>query len=314
MVQGFKSSEAQKSKAPRLNGGSEHGAFKTVNRRAFLQRLLVAGLGLGLSAVGCGGYARLLEPRWFDIETMEVPLPRLPQALDGFTIVHLSDLHLGPYLGASELAHVVEIVQRLSPQLVVISGDFVSRGSDWKREEMLAPLAGLRPPQGTFAVLGNHDHWTDPAWVAYTVQRLGVTVLFNEAHPLSQAEEGCWLVGVDDIWVGTGDLEQALKGVPAEACKLLLVHEPDFADKAARWGIDLQLSGHSHGGQVRLPLLGAPLLPLWGRKYPIGLQRAGNTWVYTNRGLGMIFPPLRFNCRPEVMLLTLRKASGWMTG
>jgi len=266
-------------------------------------------LGLGLAGVGCGGYARLLEPRWFDVEEVTVPLARLPRALDGLTIAHLSDLHLGPYLGASELAHAVEMAQRLHPQLVVISGDFVSRGFEWKAEP-LAPLAALRAPLGVFAVLGNHDHWTDPAWVAATVQRLGITMLSNAAHRLSDAGRGCWLVGVDDVWVGAGNLPRALAGVPGGACKLLLVHEPDFADKAARWGIDLQLSGHSHGGQVRLPLIGAPLLPPWGMKYPIGLQRAGDTWVYTNRGLGVIAPPLRFNCRPEVTLLTLRRAGG----
>lgn len=280
---------------------------KKLTRRTFLRRTLAAGLGLGLAGAACGSYARLLEPRWFDVEEVTIPLPRLPRTLDGLTIAHLSDLHLGPYLGAAELAHAVEMVQRLSPQLVVISGDFVSRGSEWQREEMLAPLAALQAVSGVFAVLGNHDHWTDPAWVAATVQRLGVTVLSNSAHRLSDSEHGLWLIGVDDIWVGAEDLERALVGVPESSCRLLLAHEPDFADKAARWGIDLQLSGHSHGGQVRLPLLGAPLLPLWGRKYPIGLQRAGDTWVYTNRGLGVIEPPVRFNCRPEVTLLTLKR-------
>ena len=280
---------------------------KKLTRRTFLRRTLAAGLGLGLAGATCGGYARLLEPRWFDVEEVTIPLPRLPRALDGLTIAHLSDLHLGPYLGATELAHAVEMVQRLHPQLVVISGDFVSRGSEWQREEMLSPLSALQAVLGVFAVLGNHDHWTDPAWVAATVQRLGVTVLSNSAHRLSDSEHGLWLVGVDDIWVGAEDLERALVGVPESGCRLLLAHEPDFADKAARWGIDLQLSGHSHGGQVRLPLLGAPLLPLWARKYPIGLQRAGDTWVYTNRGLGVIEPPVRFNCRPEVTLLTLKR-------
>jgi len=278
-----------------------------MGRRAFLRRALA--VGLGAAVVGCGGYARLVEPHWFDIEEVTVPLARLPRALDGLTIAHLSDLHLGPYMGASELAHVVEMVQRLHPQLVVISGDFVSRGSE-RRAESLAPLAALRAPLGTFAVLGNHDHWTDPTWVTTVVQRLGITMLSNDAWRLSDAGQGCWLVGVDDIWVGAGNLRRALADVPARACKLLLVHEPDFVDKAARWGIELQLSGHSHGGQVRLPVIGALLLPLWGQRYPIGLQRAGDTWVYTNRGLGVIEPPLRFNCRPEVTMLTLRRAGG----
>lgn len=283
---------------------------KKLTRRAFLQRMLVAGLGLGLAGVGCGSYARLLEPRWLDVEEVTVPLAQLPQSLDGLSVGLLSDLHLGPYLGASELAQAVETMQQLRPQLVVISGDFVSRGSEWQRAEALSPLGALQAPLGVFAVLGNHDHWTDAAWVAAVVQGQGITVLSNSARRLSDAGQGLWLVGVDSIWVGAEDLPRALAGVPDDTCKLLLVHEPDFADKAARWAIDLQLSGHSHGGQVRLPLLGAPLLPLWGQKYPIGLQRVGDTWVYTNRGLGVIDPPLRFNCRPEVTLLTLRKASG----
>jgi predicted MPP superfamily phosphohydrolase len=279
-----------------------------LTRRAFLRRALVAGLGLGLAGVGCGTYARLLEPRWFDVEEVTVLLERLPRSLDGLTIAHLSDLHLGPYLGASDLASAVEVVQRLAPQLVVISGDFVSRGGLWQRQEMLEPLAALRPPLGAYAVLGNHDHWTDPVWVAATVQGLGISVLSNSAQRLSDSENGLWLVGVDDIWVGAGDLGRALSTVPDRACKLLLVHEPDFADKASRASIDLQLSGHSHGGQVRLPFIGAPLLPLWARNYSIGLERAADTWVYTNRGLGVIDPPVRFNCRPEITLLTLTRA------
>jgi len=292
-----------------LTANSESVGDGKLTRRAFLKRTLAAGLGLGLAGAGCGTYARLLEPQWLDVEEVSVPLPRLPQALDGLTIAHLSDLHLGPYLGAAELAHAVEVVQRLSPQLVVITGDFVSRGGVWQREELLEPLAALQPPLGTFAVLGNHDHWTDAGWVAATAERWGITMLSNTARRLSDSASGLWLAGVDDIWVGAEDLERALTGIPEASCKLLLVHEPDFADKAARSGIDLQLSGHSHGGQVRLPLVGAPLLPLWGRKYPIGLQRAQDTWVYTNRGLGVIEPPVRFNCRPEVTLLTLTRAA-----
>jgi predicted MPP superfamily phosphohydrolase len=125
---------------------------------------------------------------------------------------------------------------------------------------------------------------------------------------LSDADNGLWLLGLDDIWVGAGDLEQGMAGVPEESCKLLLVHEPDFADKAARHGIDLQLSGHSHGGQVRLPLIGALHLPQWGTNYPIGLRRVSDMWVYTNRGLGVVSPPVRFYCRPEITQLTLVRA------
>jgi predicted MPP superfamily phosphohydrolase len=278
-------------------------------RRDFLRRVLVAGLGLGLGGVGCGSYARLLEPRWFEVEEVSIPLGRLPATLDGLTVAHLSDLHLGPYLGAADLTHVVEMVQRLAPQVVVITGDFVTRGREWQQQEMLEPLSALQAPLGTFAVLGNHDHWTDATWVTATLQEQGITVLSNRAQRLSDAENGLWLAGVDDIWVGAEDLDGALAGIPESSCKLLLVHEPDFADKAARRSVDLQLSGHSHGGQVRLPFLGALVLPLWARNYPMGLARAGETWVYTNRGLGVTDPPVRLNCRPEITLLTLKKVA-----
>jgi predicted MPP superfamily phosphohydrolase len=280
----------------------------TLTRRAFLRNTALATVGLGLAAAGAGAYARLLEPHWLDLERIQVPLSRLPRSLDGFTIAHISDLHVGPHMGAEELALAVEAVRTVHPQLVVISGDFVSRGDQWQRLELLAPLADLTADLGVHAVLGNHDHWTDATWIATTVDSLGINVMSNAAEQLSDSGQGLWLVGLDDIWVGAGDLAKGLVGVPDESCKVLLVHEPDFADKAARHGIDLQLSGHSHGGQVRLPLIGALLLPQWGTKYPIGLRRVLDGWVYTNRGLGVVSPAFRFNCRPEITQITLVRA------
>ena len=133
--------------------------------------------------------------------------------------------------------------------------------------------------------------------------------MVNASVRMETGDEAWWLCGVDDVWSGDPDLAAALTGVPETSFKILLCHEPDFADSAARKSISLQLSGHSHGGQVRLPLVGAPILPYLGRKYPIGLQavEGSNLRVYTNVGLGVIFPPVRFNCWPEVTHLTLTR-------
>ncbi|HRI56635.1 MAG TPA: metallophosphoesterase, partial [Anaerolineae bacterium] len=132
----------------------------------------------------------------------------------------------------------------------------------------------------------------------------GVTLLLNQAVRL-ETDAPLWLAGLDDVWERKHDMAAALAGAPDDECKLLLVHEPDYADEAARYPVDLQLSGHSHGGQINLPGYGRPVLPYLGRKYPAGLYQVGPLALYTNRGIGVIAPPVRFNCPPEVTLLTL---------
>jgi len=154
------------------------------------------------------------------------------------------------------------------------------------------------------ACLGNHDHWTDADAVAGALSDAGLTMLRNAAREVA---DGLWVAAVDDVWEQQADLGKALEGAPAGAIIVLLAHEPDYADEVAADGrVSLQLSGHSHGGQVRLPFIGAPFLPYLGRKYPAGLYRVGGMWLYVNRGVGLISPAVRFNCRPEVTLLTLR--------
>jgi hypothetical protein len=161
-----------------------------------------------------------------------------------------------------------------------------------------------------YAIAGNHDYWTDIDTVVAELGAAGLTFLRNQSHPLGVRGGSIWLAGVDNVTERRHDLEATLANVPPGEPVLLLVHEPDFADKAASspHHILLQLSGHSHGGQVNLPLLGRPILPPLGERYPAGLKAVrGASWqVYTSRGVGVIFPPVRFNCRPEVALITLR--------
>jgi len=195
----------------------------------------------------------------------------------------------------------------LKPDLIVLTGDFVSRESS-NAEACGRALSSLRAPYGVYGVLGNHDYWTrDVERVARAVRQAGVRILVNDSAQINVGGEAWWLCGLDDAWSGKPDLDSTLARVPDNGFRILLCHEPDFADRAAGRSIPLQLSGHSHGGQVRLPGIGALLLPYLGRKYPIGLQQVGNSHlhVYTNVGLGLVAPPVRLNCPPEVTHLTL---------
>jgi uncharacterized protein len=170
-------------------------------------------------------------------------------------------------------------------------------------------LAQLHPRLGVVSILGNHDVEADPPMIVETLRSHGLTVLLNRSMPIEQGGSRIWLCGLDSVWSGNPDMDLALHGVPSEELVVLLVHEPDFADQAARYPVDLQLSGHSHGGQIWLPGIGAPWLPRFARKYPRGLYRVGRLTLYTNIGLGTIRLPIRLNCPPEVTLFTLRSAS-----
>jgi hypothetical protein len=159
---------------------------------------------------------------------------------------------------------------------------------------------------GTFAILGNHDGEADPERVAGALQDHHIPVLRNRSIGLERGASRIWLTGIDDVLSGFPDLVAAIKKIPANETTILLAHEPDFADEAAMYPVDLQLSGHSHGGQIWIPGLGAPWLPPLSIKYPRGLYRVGNLTLYTNMGIGTIRAPIRINCPPEITLITLR--------
>jgi predicted MPP superfamily phosphohydrolase len=155
-------------------------------------------------------------------------------------------------------------------------------------------------------VLGNHDHGRNPELIARALDKNGIAVLRNYGLYVERAGARLWVAGVDDVLGGGTNLEQALRGIPKSEPTVLLAHEPDYADSVRDYPVDLQLSGHSHGGQVRVPLVGALYLPPLGRKYPSGLRQLGSLTLYTNRGIGTTVLPVRLNSAPEVTLLTLR--------
>lgn len=278
-----------------------------LTRRQFLKLALSASAGAATLAAGGSVYSALIEPQWLSVDRVTVPLARLPRELDGFTIAQLSDLHHGPYVGDDEIRVAVEAANRLQPDAIVLTGDFVTREAD-RIGDCARVLGGLHARFGVWAVLGNHDHWTDAGTITRALETHSIPVLMNDAVPIDHNGRRLWIAGVDDVWEESCDLDRAVRHIAPNEVTVLLAHEPDFADEAARYPIDLQLSGHSHGGQVRLPFYGAPILPHLGRKYPIGLAQAGALRVYTNRGLGVVSPPVRFNCRPELTLLTLQSS------
>ena len=279
-----------------------------------LTRRQMIGRSLLVLGAAAAGYGFLIEPRRLVVERIEVRLRRLPTEFDGFRIAQLSDIHYGPHMSSAFVREAVEESNKLKPHLAMLTGDFVShpfgKPAGMEGARYVVPCAealqGLRADYGRFAILGNHDHWNHPATVRNHLDAVKFPVLVNQAVTLEKDNARLWLAGVDDIMAGRPDLEKALQRVPAGEPAILLAHEPDFADHAAKFPVDLQLSGHSHGGQVRLPWLGAPILPLLAQKYPMGLYRVGNMQLYTNRGLGVIGPPVRFNCPPEITLVTLR--------
>lgn len=278
---------------------------RPVTRRLFLKWLGA----VSLTTVACGAgvaYGYRVEPELLVTENVTITLSRLPAAFDGFLIAQLSDLHLGPYVSEFQIEQAISATNDAKPDAIVITGDLVNYS--WKYIQPCTKLLSkLQAPLGAYVVFGNHDYYVGYLELLIaSIKSAGLTLLRNQTVPIGRGRSVLYLVGLDDLWLKEVDLERALEGVPRTACKVALMHEPDFADYSAQAEVDLQLSGHSHGGQVRIPGIGPLILPQYGRKYPMGLQRAGNfTQVYTTRGIGLLPPPVRLNCPPELTLIRL---------
>ncbi len=256
----------------------------------------------------------LFEPNRPQIVRKEIALRRWPGRLEGFTIALLSDFHYDPYFSVHPLRASISMVNDLHPDLIALAGDFVSEpflSHDRKKAASAAVpcahfLQQMHAPYGLWAVLGNHDLAADANLVVDALRAEGIQVLDNRSVPIEGNGGRFWLSGVDDPLEGDPDLDKALHSVPADESVILLAHEPDYADEAASYPVELQLSGHTHGGQIRAPFLPPLYLPPLGRKYVWGSYKVGGLALYTNRGLGTVNVPIRMNCSPEITLLTLR--------
>ncbi len=280
-----------------------------MTRRAFVAGLGAAATG-GFMGVAGYHYCVHVEPQRLSVERVQVSLDDLPPPLEGFTLVQMSDFHLYPFTKIDLIQRAVAEANSLTPDLVLLTGDYVFAEAE-AIFDLASALAKLEAKRGVFSVLGNHDLWTDSQVVKMGLAKAGIPVLLNKGVELEIEKESLYVAGLDDGWSGHPDLDRALADRP-EDCSLaiLLMHEPDWADEISQDGrVSLQLSGHSHGGQVRLPGVGAPVLPRFGQKYDQGLYRTGDMWLYTNRGIGVVNPPLRFRCRPEITGITLTRSN-----
>ena len=311
---------------------------RLLTRRRFLK--LLAG---SVTASACGGlYANRIEPHWIEVVRRDLPLENLPDALAGRTLALVSDLHIGPVVDGDYIRGAISRINDLRPDLLAITGDFMTSRAGEQIDNVADVLGGLhRPPLGTFACLGNHDYghgWFQPAVARNLAGRLAglnIRVLRNELAEVGQLQ----VLGMHDLWArdygvpggsvyrarheagheegishvappgNLFDLEAVLPAVDPGRPAIMLMHNPDGVD-AGDWSSfrGWILAGHSHGGQVDLPLYGPPLLPLHNPRYARGeIDLGAGQRLYVNRGLGYLWR-VRFNCRPEITLFTLRRA------
>lgn len=282
---------------------------RTISRRKFLE---IAAVG-AVSALAADSF--LIEPNLPQLVRQEIAIRRWPQRMDGFTVALLSDFHYDPYFSVHPIRAAVGMVNELRPDLIVLTGDFISiplfgnvSGGAAPAEPCAQLLRQMRAPHGLWAVMGNHDAGTNPNRVTGVLRESGIQVLRNQSVPIEKDGSRFWLGGLGDVIGERADIPATLHGIPSDEATVLLVHEPDYADHVASYPVDLQLSGHSHGGQLRIPVLMPLYLPKLGRKYVSGRYQVRDLALYTNRGLGTINIPVRFNCPPEITLLTLRRS------
>jgi uncharacterized protein len=289
-----------------------------MSRRRFLQAGVFGATSLAL-------YAGEIERHWIDITRHDVALRGLAPAFDGMRIAQISDIHMDDFTEPAFLRHAVKLVNREKPDAIFLTGDFVTALMALKRlplafdrstiGQCAAILAGLEC-KALYAVLGNHDFGVGARPVSNELHAVGINVLRNTSVAIERGNSRFWLAGIDDPLTARPQpnlaIPEAIRNQPNEPV-ILLCHGPDYADNLltmpAGQAVDFMLSGHSHGGQVRLPFYGACILPPYGKKYVEGFFKLGRLQLYVNRGLGTIGLPFRFDCPPEISIFTLRPAA-----
>ncbi len=281
------------------------------------RRFLTAGLA---SAAGLALYSGEIARHLIEVTQTEIRIPSLPLAFHGFRIAQLSDIHMDEFTEPFFLRMAIDRINRLRPDAVFLTGDFVTHEllprsfsirSGWSCARILDTLDCRQ----RYAVLGNHDVTVNARAVSQALTSNNIAVLRNSFVALERGSSRIWLAGLDDCIEGTPDIDRAIPEFirnRTEEPAILLCHEPDFADTVlahpAGQSVALMLSGHTHGGQVRIPLLGPMGLPDLGRKYVEGAFQLQSLQLYVNRGIGTVGVPFRLNCPPEITLITLRRA------
>ncbi|MDQ0214824.1 putative MPP superfamily phosphohydrolase [Oikeobacillus pervagus] len=283
---------------------------KKISRRSFFKKIAFSSLTLFSLSYGGYFYARFIEPRRLDITEIEIEHTLIPPSFQGMKILQFSDTHIGFQYDPAMLLNHVETINSLQPDIVLFTGDLLDEPNQYDDiEKIISILKMIKAPFGKFAIYGNHDHGGYGTDIYERVMRnSGFTLLKNESKVISMIDQSkIYIAGVDDLILGKPDIHATLRSIPNEQFTILLAHEPDFANQLPKHRIHLQLSGHSHGGQIRLPFIGALYTPPYAEKYQDGqyyipLQKMT---LYVNRGIGTTRLPFRFLAVPEITIFTL---------
>jgi predicted MPP superfamily phosphohydrolase len=284
---------------------------KKQTRRTFLKRTFGSFLTvLGLSS---GGYlyANRIEPSLIDIQEHNIKHPLIPNSFDGIKMIQFSDTHLGFQYNLHQFNNLVEKINSLKPDIILFTGDLMDEPNQYTEINKLIPiLKNLQAPLGKFCIFGNHDHGGYGSEIYRNImETTNFTVLLNDSAQVKLMDGSkIYLLGIDDAMLGKPNLPLTLKNVPTDSFKILLSHAPDLAETAVQYPIHWQLSGHSHGGQIKIPFFGALVTPPFGQIYPEGLYSIGENnplSLYVNRGIGTTRLPFRFMSKPELTVFTL---------
>jgi predicted MPP superfamily phosphohydrolase len=246
------------------------------------------------------------NPGDFEVVKVKINIPGLPALFQDYRIVQISDIHYGQWITADRLKGVINLINQQEPDIVGITGDFVSYSGN-NVEELIPALKEIRARDATVAVLGNHDYWLGAKRIRSILSESKIIELNNDVYTVTKEGEALNIAGVDSTTMKKNQLNKVLQKLPPNRPAILLAHEPDFADiSAGTKRFNLQLSGHSHGGQFVIPKLGTPFRGGSFRKYPHGRYQVGEMVQYTNRGLGTNAFWIRINCAPEITVIDLQ--------
>jgi uncharacterized protein len=285
-----------------------------VSRRSFLKRTL--GFFAAVCGISAGGYyySRDIEPRLLEITNYKISDSAIPQAFNNKKIIQFSDTHLGFQYELKQLEELIEKINSQKPDIVFFTGDLMDEPNKYQEADQIAPiLKRIQAPLGRYAIYGNHDHGGYGSDIYKSIMEdSGFTLLLNENRKLEFSGSSIGIIGIDDAMLGRPDIKLASENMDEASFNILLSHAPDLADAASSFSINLQLSGHSHGGQIKLPLFGALVKPPNAERYYEGFYEIGHQnplTLYVNRGLGTTRLPFRFLSRPELTVFTLQSDS-----
>ncbi|AIE59470.1 metallophosphoesterase [Bacillus methanolicus] len=284
---------------------------KKVTRRVFLKKMFSSFFVAIASGAGGYVYAREVEPKMLKIYNYTFRHRSIPRGFDGFKIVQFSDTHLGFQYNLTQFEKLISKINSLKPDIIFFTGDLMDNPNKFSETDKIAPLLSrLTAPFGKFSIYGNHDHGGYGSDIYMKImEQSDFTILQNQSHEIRLLDGSkIYIAGIDDAMLGKPDISKAVSRIPKNAFTILLSHAPDLADAASSFNIHLQLSGHSHGGQVQIPFFGALITPPFAEKYIEGFYKIGNSkqlTLYVNRGLGTTRMPYRFLSLPELTVFTL---------